>query len=84
MLQLQPQVRDWEPHSALFVPDDEPLLFYKKIARFGKTHLLPGGMLLVETHQSFTQQAVAQFQLLYPQVVARKDMSGNDRMIMVS
>ena len=36
-------VIDFEPHIALFVPDNTPLIFYEKIAKFGSTHLLPTG-----------------------------------------
>ena len=37
---LDKNVTAWEPETALFVPDDDALLFYRKIAAFGKTHLV--------------------------------------------
>ena len=39
-----------EPHTALFVPDDDPLLFYRAIARYAAAALVPGGALLFETN----------------------------------
>ena len=36
---MQPNVLKYEPHTALFVPDNDPLVFYKAIAEFGKEHL---------------------------------------------
>ena len=50
---MEAQVVNHEPHSALFVPNDNPLLFYHALARLGWHALRPSGSLLVETHTDF-------------------------------
>jgi len=45
-----------EPHLALFVPDDDPLLFYRAIAEFGKSHLADKGWLFFEINRAFPRQ----------------------------
>ena len=76
------QVKDFEPHMALFVPDDDPLLFYRALARKGMRELLPQGALYLEINQRFGQEVC---QLLkdcgYQQVELRKDRFGNPRMV---
>ena len=47
---LQREVRDWEPGLALFVPDDDPLVFYRALAGHAARLLRPGGWLVAETH----------------------------------
>ena len=44
-------VLDYEPALALFVEDDDPLLFYKTIADFAATHLSKDGMIFLEIHE---------------------------------
>lgn len=46
--EMAPNVLDYEPHEALFVPDDNPLLFYRKIAELGETILKKGGRIYFE------------------------------------
>lgn len=71
-----------EPHTALFVPDNDALLFYKALADFGKERLYNGGAIYVEIHESLGAQVVQLFeQAGYQQVELRKDMQGKDRMI---
>ena len=48
---LHPNVRDYEPAQALFVPDEDPLRFYRAIARAGRTMLRPGGGLYFEIYE---------------------------------
>lgn len=48
---LAKNVTDFEPHLALFVPRESPLIFYEKIAAFGKEHLLPDGKIYLEMHE---------------------------------
>lgn len=75
-------VRNFEPHTALFVPDANPLLFYEAIAAFALKHLNRGGMLFFEIHRDFGPQTVQLLQNLeFKDVVLRKDLSGNDRML---
>lgn len=79
---MHTNVTDFEPHSALFVPEDEPLLFYKAIADFAAGHLLSGGMLFFEINEAFGKETV---ELLadkgFTNIELRKDMSGRDRMV---
>ena len=50
---IEQLVLDHEPHEALFVPDHDPLLFYRAIARYASRALKPGGTLLFETNTAF-------------------------------
>ena len=81
--QMHCNVLDFEPHLALFVPEDDPLLFYRAIARFASTALKPGGQLYFEINRQFGQETLTMIQqesTLQPTL--RKDISQNDRMIM--
>lgn len=81
---LDAHVRDHEPGSALFVPDAEPLLFYKAIAEFGKRHLLPGGAIYCELHRDHAQATHEMFVAEgYPYVHLREDLHGAPRMLRV-
>ena len=59
--ELSPYVREHEPSDALFVPDDDPLLFYKALERLGRYALLSGGALIAETHSPLTEAVKALF-----------------------
>ena len=75
-------VLDWEPHTALFVPDSDPLLFYRTIANNGLTLLKPGGTLYFEinrAHGTETMKMLADYG--YTNIELRKDFADNDRMI---
>lgn len=75
-------VLDFEPHLALFVPDDDPLLFYRRIAAFALEHLTSQGRLYFEIHQSLGRQCCLLLESMgFRSVELRKDLSGNDRMI---
>lgn len=81
--QMHCNVLDFEPHLALFVPGDDPLLFYRAITRFASTALKPGGQLYFEINRQFGQETlnmIKQESTLQPTL--RKDISQNDRMIM--
>lgn len=77
------QVTEWEPHTALFVPDDDALRFYRAIAELGQTEALrPGGHIYVEINQALGKETVALFKSYeYKDVKLRKDIYGNNRMI---
>jgi release factor glutamine methyltransferase len=77
-------VLDYEPHKALFVPDEDALLFYRKIADFASQHLLPNGAVYVEINQQLGNETVALFTQKGFMVELRKDMSGNERMVKAS
>jgi release factor glutamine methyltransferase len=79
---MDKNVTDYEPHLALFVSDEDPLIFYRKIAEFGHLHLSPNGVIYVEINQYLSKETVALFESLgYLNVELRQDINGNDRMI---
>lgn len=75
-------VLDFEPHSALFVPDDNPLLFYERIADISKGLFKKKGCLYLEINQG---KGIETIKLLeekgFSDIRLIKDMSGNDRMV---
>jgi len=79
---MHSNVTDFEPHTALFVPENDPLIFYKAIADFAANNLADNGLLFFEINESYGQETV---QLLidknFSNVELRKDMSGRNRMI---
>lgn len=78
---MRSNVLDFEPHLALFVPDSEPLLFYKKIATISKGLLKSGGMLFFEINERFGPQTLAMLeQLGYLNCKIVQDLNGKDRM----
>lgn len=79
---MQANVLEYEPHAALFVPDDDPLVFYDAIAEFGKTRLHEGGKIYVEIHEDLGASVVMLFKNHgYRPVVLKKDLQGKDRMV---
>lgn len=79
---MEKNVLDYEPHLALFVPDDDPLLFYRKIAEYGMHALKPGGQLRYEINSAYGEATCQLLQSLgYKDVVLSKDDFGNDRMV---
>lgn len=80
--EMEPNVLDWEPHTALFVPNDDPLLFYRTIATKGLSMLAPGGWLYFEINRAHGKETTAMLRTLgYTGIELRKDIAGNDRMI---
>ena len=59
--QMQPNVLDYDPALALFVPDDDPLRFYKAIAAIAKEHLSTDGLLVVEINEALADETAALF-----------------------
>lgn len=80
--EILPNVLEHEPHLALFVPDNDPLIFYRHIAQFAMKHLSQNGKLYFEIHREAGLRCT---NLLVEQgfinIELRKDISGNDRMI---
>jgi len=78
---MDANVVDFEPHLALFVPQNDPLVFYKAIAKFAANHLKPNGSLFFEINEDFfreTEQAVAQQGFT---TELKKDINGKYRML---
>lgn len=80
---MEERVTGWEPSLALFVPDDDPLLFYRAIARIGQTDVLrPGGQIAVEVNQLFGAETCILFSLYgYEEVRLRFDLFGQPRYV---
>ena len=79
---MDANVLDWEPSLALFVSDDDPLLFYRKIALLAKEMLTDDGSLYYEINQAYGPETVQMLEELgYHPIELRKDAFGNDRMI---
>lgn len=75
-------VLNWEPHTALFVPNNNPLLFYRAIAEKGKNMLHSGGKLFFEINRSHGKEIIEMLTSLgYTNIELRKDFADNDRMI---
>src|SRR6478672_3147468 len=73
--QMHSNVVDHEPHTALFVTDNEPLVFYRALAEFGKRRLYEGGSIYMEIHEDLGAEVVKLFEEAgYRQVELRKDM----------
>ena len=71
-----------EPHLALFVDDENPLIFYKKIADLAKQDLTKNGLLFFEINQYLGKETVEMLQQKgFKNIELKKDFSGNDRMI---
>jgi release factor glutamine methyltransferase len=77
------QVTEFEPSLALFVPDEDPLLFYRKIASFAKTHLAKHGFVFLEINEALGKEVVELYEKGGFAVELRKDMQGKDRMVKV-
>ena len=79
---MHSNVLDWEPHTALFVPDNDPLLFYRTIAKKGLLLLKPGGRLYFEINRAHGKETMEMLAALgYTSIELRKDFADNDRMI---
>lgn len=70
-----------EPHLALFVPDNDPLVFYKAIALYAKGNLNKGGQIFVEINQTLGRETLSVFEQQGFSAELLKDLSGNDRFV---
>lgn len=79
---MEQNVLNFEPHIALFVPNEDPLIFYKKLAEFAKIHLKNNGLIYMEINQQFGQETADIFRTSsFSSVELLKDMFGNNRFI---
>lgn len=78
---LDKNVRDYEPELALFVPNNDVLIFYKKIAHFTSFHLKAKGAVYCEIHKAHAYETQQLFQQQFFFTELRKDMNANERMI---
>jgi release factor glutamine methyltransferase len=79
---MEDTVLDYEPHTALFVADSDPLIFYREIANFGKQNLNKDGMVFFEINPLFAEQTIIMLENAgYQNIELRKDIFGKNRMI---
>ncbi len=83
--EIKNNVLENEPHLALFVDDNNPLIFYDKIADLAKLHLSENGLLFFEINQYLGKETVKMLEDKgFKNIELKKDFSGNDRMIKAS
>ncbi|MBU8893386.1 MAG: peptide chain release factor N(5)-glutamine methyltransferase [Bacteroidales bacterium] len=79
---MHKNVLDFEPKLALFVPDNNPLLFYKAIIDYAKSHLNPGGEVYFEINESYGKETTLLLkENHFHDISIKKDINGKDRMI---
>lgn len=78
---MSKHVIKYEPSIALFVSDEDPLIFYRKIAMLGKKHLDKDGSIYLEINQTLGAEVQALFQEYGYTTELRKDIAGNERMV---
>jgi release factor glutamine methyltransferase len=82
---MSPNVTKYEPEKALFVPDNDPLIFYREIIRFAKTAIAARGIIWVEINEKFGNELKDLFhESGYTNVRLIKDIHGKDRFINAS
>ena len=84
MAKMAANVLDFEPGLALFVEDEQPLVFYERIAKLARHHLKPQGQLYFEIHEDFGPQVIEVLTNSgFREVELKQDLQGKDRMIKV-
>lgn len=79
---MHQNVLEHDPHIALFVSDEDPLVFYREIARFGQIHLNKGGFLYFEINEDLSDETRRELEKFgYQKIIIKKDVNGKDRMI---
>lgn len=78
---LDKNVVDFEPNIALFVPDDDPFIFYREIKDFANQHLTGEGKIYLETHENYAGEVLNLFSGHFPKSRLVKDMYGKERMV---
>ena len=79
---MEQNVLDYEPHEALFVPDEDPLLFYRAIAEYGKKVLKPDGWLYFEINPLYAEPLRELLHSMsYHDIECKDDQYGKQRMI---
>ena len=80
--EMERNVLDWEPFSALFVPNNDPLLFYRRIGELGRMMLVDGGRLYFEINRAYGEAtAMMLCGQGYTGIRILKDIFGNDRFV---
>lgn len=80
--EMEANVLDYEPLQALFVPNDDPLLFYRTIARIARKKIEEGGVVYFEINRNYTTEMIDMMSVEgFDKIEVRKDQFGNDRML---
>jgi len=82
--EINKNVLEHEPHTALFVDDADPLVFYRKISELASKSLTEGGLLFFEINQYLGTETAALVSRYFREVELRKDFMENDRMLKAS
>lgn len=79
---MEATVLNFEPHTALFVSDEDPLIFYREIAKFGKKYLKKGGYLYFEINALLGKECIKMLEEIgYSDILLKKDEYQKERMI---
>lgn len=80
--EMEKNVIDYEPHQALFVPDDSPLKFYNVICDYAARNLTKGGLLYFEINRKYGKEMIGLLEKYnFKNIELRKDINNNDRII---
>jgi release factor glutamine methyltransferase len=80
--EMDARVKEWEPGIALFVPNNDPMRFYRHIARLGREGLTDGGKLYVEINQAYGEETARTLREAgYRNVRITKDVFGRERIV---
>lgn len=75
----------WEPHEALFVPDQDPLVFYRALAQWGRSLLAPSGKMIMEINEALSQETAQVFiESGFAEALLLNDFRGKSRFLKVS
>ena len=79
---MKKNVLDYEPHNALFVSDNDPLIYYKEIAKIATNNLNKNGLLFFEINEKYSKQIIELLSNLnFVDIELKKDINGRDRII---
>jgi release factor glutamine methyltransferase len=79
---MNKNVLDYEPHNALFVSDNDPLIYYNEIAKIATNNLNKNGLLFFEINEKYSKQIIELlFNLNFVDIELKKDINGRDRII---
>ncbi len=82
MVAMHRNVMEWEPHEALFVPDNDPLLYYRTIAAIADARLVPGGVLWLEVNEQLAEETASLLHgNIFESINIIRDIRGKERFI---
>lgn len=81
-MEMEANVLKYEPAMALFVPNEDPMLFYRKLAQDARMYLKPGGSLFFEIHERYASAVSEVLEKTgFIHIELRKDLQGKERMV---